>query len=241
MQRGDFLNRIKLNIAENGYHVTLVADGELPRFAYTIGCTDTLGAEFLFAGGEFYSKDDVSTIIRGVTSLVATGVDWNSIILQNSLLGDFRVAKADNSWSKLLALGVFDYYNRSDVSIWQIVPDIQHHTLDVPDTSKIFDAGSEPVWQWLSRKWDYPIPKNSVAFTDLPVLFGKEATEVMRWETGEWEIFSEDGNAVPKEDRRVVALGTLLGIDSTLEAAVSLDIGKGLWRDSVELVWNDWG
>ena len=104
----------------------------------------------------------------------------------------------------------------------------------------LFDVTSEPVWQWLSRKWDYPIPSNFMSLTNLKVLFGEKATEVMRWDKDEWEIFSGAGPDTPKEDMRMVPLGTLIGIDKALEIAVHLDIGKGVWRDTTELEWNDW-
>jgi hypothetical protein len=63
----------------------------------------------------------------------------------------------------------------------------------------------------------------------------------MRWEVDDWEIFAGAGPEVPAADRRMVPLGVLLGIDPTLEPAVSLPIGKGLWRDIEALEWNEWG
>jgi hypothetical protein len=32
----------------------------------------------------------------------------------------------------------------------------------------------------------------------------------------------------------------LLGIDASLDVAVHLAIGQGLWRDAVTLDWNTW-
>ena len=140
----------------------------------------------------------------------------------------------------MLTLGVFDYYNQTGIQVWQILPDDNHRTLDVPDMSQAFEVVSQPIWQWLSRKWNYPVPSGSMSVTDLNVLFGKKATEVTRWETDEWEIFSGAGPDTPKEVMRIVPLGLLLGIDNSLERVVHLEIGKGLWRDDVEFKWNDW-
>ena len=53
-----------------------------------------------------------------------------------------------------------------------------------------------------------------MAITHVPVLFGGPATEVVRWGTDEWEIFASAGPDVPKEDRRIVPLGVLLGLES---------------------------
>lgn len=67
------------------------------------------------------------------------------------------------------------------------------------------------------------------------MLYGEKATELTRWETNEWKIFSGSGPDVPKEDIRIIPLAILIGIDKSLEPALHLDVGKGLSRDSVEL------
>ncbi|HEY9047364.1 MAG TPA: DUF4262 domain-containing protein [Ohtaekwangia sp.] len=240
-EREDLLRRIKANILKNGYHVTLVTSKELPRFAYTIGCTEILGFELIFAGGEYYSKDDISRIIDQHVRELQKGVDWKTLLLTVNSLGYFSLTVADKSWSELLALGVFDYYNRDDIQILQILPDKDHFTLDTPDMSRKFEVDLQPVWCWLVKEWDYPVPRNSTAVTNLKVLFGEKATEVMRWEVDEWEIFCGAGPEVQKEDMRALPLAILIGIDKTLEPALFLQIDKGIWRDSVDLIWNDWG
>jgi hypothetical protein len=63
----------------------------------------------------------------------------------------------------------------------------------------------------------------------------------MRWEEDEWEMFAGSGPDVEKNDIRVVSLGTILGIDSTLLSAVDLKIGEGLWRTDRDSDWNEWG
>jgi hypothetical protein len=240
LQRSDLLARISLNIAQTGYHVTLVTGGALPRFAYTVGCTATLGAEFIFAGGEFYTKDQVSEIIAATRSLATKQSDWAKLITRLNSLGSFSLIKADTSWADLLVLGAFDYYDRTDLDVWQIVPDQAHRTLDVPAMDQAFEAAAQPIWQWLTRKWEYPIPSTSMAITNLQVLAGAKATEVMRWEEAEWEIFAGAGPDIPKTEMRIVPLGMLLGIDASLDVAVHLAIGQGLWRDAVTLDWNTW-
>jgi hypothetical protein len=241
MQRSEFLSKIDSSIKSNGYHVTMVTGGELPRFAYTIGCKGILSAEFVFAGGEFYSKDDVSEIISQVISGAKKEANLPGLAVEIKSLGRFSISEANESWSELLLLGAFDYYKKDKITVWQILPDASHFTLDVPDMSQVFDIASQSVWQWLSRKWDYPVPNHSMAVTNLKVLFGEKAAEVVRWEVDEWEIFSEAGSDIAKEDMRIVPLGLLIGIDKSLEVAVELEIGKGVWRDSIELEWNDWG
>lgn len=241
MQRENFLNKVKLNIAKYGHHITSVTGKELPRFAYTVGCSTSLEGELLFAGGEYYSIDDIHKIIESIVLDIKKCSDYYEYTVSIDSLGSFHLVEADNSWSNLLALGVFDYYTQKEVTIWQIVPDDEHFTLDIPDMSVAFDAKSNPVWQWLVRDWDYPVPRESTAVTNLNVLFGETATEVMRWEDDEWEIFSGAGPDTPKEDMRVVPLGVLLGIDKTLESVVYLKTGRGYWRENAKSKWNDWG
>jgi len=241
IDRDDFLRRIQSNIQDNGYHVTLVNGIDMPRFAYTIGCKEKFGAELIFAGGEYYSKNNISDIIDKLVKELRKGTDWQNLSITINSLGTFSLSKTDKSWSELLALGVFDFYNEDDIQILQIIPDKYHLTLDTPDMSKKFEVSLQPIWQWLVREWDYPIPRNATVVTNLDVLYGKKATEVMRWEIDEWEIFAGAGPDVPKEDMRTLPLGILIGIDKSLEAVFSLEVGKGLWRDPVELEWNDWG
>ena len=224
-----------------GYHVTVVTGGALPRYAYTIGCSGTVGAEFILAGGELYSQAQVKEILDALISRATQMPDERVVSIPVGSLGYFSVVQADASWSKLLLLGAFDYYQKTDLRVWQVVPDAPHRTREIPNMSRVFDVADQPVWQWLARPWTYPVPEESMAITHVPVLFGELATEVMRWETDEWEIFAGAGPDVPKEEKRIVPLGVLLGLDSTLERAVHLSVGKGLWRDAVEAEWNDWG
>jgi hypothetical protein len=182
LQKSDLLTRINLNIASNGYHLTVVTGGALPRFAYTIGCTTTVGAEFAFAGGEYYSQAQVEEIIAAIIAFAAKEPDWQSLSISVGSSGSFSVKKADASWSERLLLGAFEYYNHAPLPVWQILPDGPYRTLDVPDMSHVFEVVSQPIWQWLVRQWEYPIPSDSMALTNLSVLFGEKATEVMRWE-----------------------------------------------------------
>jgi len=58
-QRKQALDDIRENIVRSGYHVYLVFGGTTPRFAYTIGVSETLGFELVLAGAVFYMRDEV--------------------------------------------------------------------------------------------------------------------------------------------------------------------------------------
>ena len=161
--------------------------------------------------------------------------------IQTASLGHFSLVKVHPSWAQLLLLGAFAYYKQPTLCVWQIVPDAAHHTAEVPAMAQAFDAVAQPVWQWLTQPWEYPIPIESMAVTNLRVLAGAKATEVMRWEVEEWEIFAGAGPDIPKAEMRIVSLGTLLGIDASLQVVLDLEVGKGVWRDSLTLDWQPWG
>lgn len=241
INRAEFLKFVQANIKNNGYHITVVAGMDLPRFAYTIGCKEIFGVEIIFAGGEYYSQANIGVIIEEIVEGLKKQADWQTLSSNIPSLGSFSLSEVDKSWSTLTALGVFDFYNREDIQFVQILPDKEHITMDVPDMSVEFDATSQRIWQWLVRDWDYPVPRSSTVVTNLKALYGENATEVMRWEVDEWEMFAGAGPDVLKEDMRVVPLGVLLGIDRSLEPALQLEVGKGLWRDNSDLIWHPWG
>lgn len=240
-EKQKFSNVIRNNIDQYGYHVTIVKSAVEPRYAYTIGLNDLLKYELIFAGGIHYVQDELFQIFKGVVNELKTEKVLNNQKITIGSLGAFSLATVNPSWPELMMLGAFDYYGNSDVKAIQIIPDSKHYTLDIPDMTKVFNVSSEPVWQWLIRKWDYGVPENSTVITNINALQGETITELMRWESDEWEMFAGASSDVDEKEIRVIPLGTILGIDNSLLPAVNLEIGKGLWRDSGDSQWNDWG
>jgi uncharacterized protein DUF4262 len=234
------LKLIRACIAKYGYHQTFVMDGKIPRFVYTIGVSQIIGAELIFAGGSFYSGEEVGQIIKGTAkNLITTSTpDHMNIVID--ALGSFSLHQADPSWSGELMLGTFDFYQRRDIPGFQIVPDNEHWTLDIPDLTRPWSAKSEPVWRWLHESWEYPVPPESVAATNLDALRGERITEAARWEDDQWELFAGAGPDVPPSEVRVIPLGTLLAVDPSLEVVTSLKVGKALWRDTSDFMWRPW-
>ena len=237
----DFKKLIQSNIDQYEYHVTVVRGALQPRYAYTIGLIGLFNFELIFAGGIYYLKDDLLQIFNEIVKELKREDYSHDKEVKVGSLGTFSLLCVNPSWSKLMLLGVFDYYKTSDVRAFQIIPDSNHYTLDIPNMSKEWNVSSEPVWQWLVRKWDYGVPENSTVVTNINALLGEAVTEVMRCEDNEWEMFAGAGPEVQKKDMRVVSLGTILGIDRTLLPAINLEIGKGLWRESADSDWNNWG
>lgn len=240
-EKRSFLKLIQSNIKQFGYHLTIVKGAIEPRFAYTIGLSPLLGFELAFAGGVYYLEDDVNHIIAKIVEGLKNRTVIEDQIIEVGVLGTFKLSKIHSSWSKLMLLGVFDYYETNKVSAYQILPDLNHKTLDIPDMSVKWDPDLEPVWQWLVKSWDYPVPSSSTVVTNVDALQGEAITEIMRWDTDEWEMFAGSGPDVAKRDIRVVSLGTILGIDKTVQPSIDLNVNKGLWRESADSKWNDWG
>jgi hypothetical protein len=196
-QRRKALEDIRENIARSGLHVYMVISEVMPRFAYTIGLSESVGAELILAGGVFYMKDDVLQIIKAIASELKAAQERRTFEVTGQ--GSFSLRQAHSSWAAEFILGAFDYYQKRDISALQIVPDEAHWTLDIPDMTAPLSVTGEPVWRWLREPWTFPVPKNSTATTDLAALRGEPVTEAARWEEDYWELFAGCGPDVPKE------------------------------------------
>lgn len=236
-----FLQEIKSNINKHGHHINIVTDGLCPRFGYTIGAIEKIGLEVVFAGGLYYTNEEVSIIIDGIISELNKNSNWQELNVEIDSIGSFSLSKVHDSWCKLLMLGVYDFYKTDNITALQILPDESHYTVEIPKLINEFNSINEPIWQWLVNNWSYPTPKNCTIITNLDALFGKLITEIMRWEEDEWEMFSGPGPDVEQEDIRIVPIGVILGIDNSTVKALDLKIGKGLWRHEENKEWNDWG
>jgi hypothetical protein len=234
------LKRIKRSIEQHGFHLYIVTGGPLPRFAYTIGFQDALGAELVLAGAIYYSADEVKQIVRLIGERLRAGKKVDSSFPVDKL-GSFTLRKAHPSWVKSLLLGALDYYKSSEIGAYQIVPDKDHWTVDIPDLGEEWSAKAEPIWQWLHQEWSYPVSPKSMATTNLAALRGSRITEATRWKADEWELFAGPGPDVSFEEARVVPLGSLLAADPSLTPVLNLEMEKGLWRESEGGDWEPWG
>jgi len=238
-KRKEALDRIRENIAQSGRHIYVVSGGQTPRFAYTIGVSESIGAELILAGAIFYMKDEVVKIINDVAEQLKARQNRN--VVEVAGLGSFTLHKVHSSWATEFMLGAFDYYEKHDIPAIQIVPDRTHWTIDIPDMSVPWNATTEPVWRWLQEQWAYPVPKESTAATNLAALRGNRITEATRWTEDEWEIFAGAGPDVTEDEMRVVPLGTLLAADESLVSVLHLTIGEGIWREpDSDSEWHPW-
>lgn len=231
---------IQENIERHGHHIYLISGGPCPRFAYTIGLSPRLGAEIILAGASIYSAEEVAQIINFIAATVDSQRPWQEWCFDLHSNNSFLVRKAHETWTTNLMLGALDFYGVEAIPAFQLVPDEAHWTIDIPNLSAPWTAATDPAWQWLREAWEFPVPSTSVATTNLDALRGKRITEAARWEEDQWELFAGAGPDVPREEIRVIPLGTLLAADPSLSAVVKLPVGRALWRDD-HSEWHPWG
>lgn len=238
-----FKEIIRKHIQEKSFHINVVKSSEIPRYAYTIGNFENYNFELIMGGNENYLYDEIIIIFNTIISKINKDSELEQLTFNILNLGVFTLSKVKPSWSEKMMLGVYDYYDIKDFNAYQILPDKNHSTLDIPNMSVEWNTEEQPIWKWLddSIVWDLEVPNNSTVTTEVKVLFGKKVTEVMRWEIDDWEAFTQNGTDVNEDDIRIVPIATILGIDNTLLPIVNLQVAKGLWRDSELLEWNDWG
>jgi hypothetical protein len=230
------LDLIRGNIEKHGFHIYVVSQRIAPRFSYTIGLSRLVDAELVLAGAIYYMGDDVVVIINEIADMLRREPGRRSFSVRD--LGCFSLQPVDESWKSILMLGALDYYQDRSMAAWEVVPDANHWTNDVPDLTRPWSQESEPVWQWLRVSWPHAVPENSSAVTDLGALRGKSIRNAARWEEDQWEMFSSD--EPEKSEVRIVPLATMLALDKTLLPVVGLEVEEGIIRDNAEDAWQAW-
>ena len=239
-EKNEFISLIKANIKEFGFHITIVNSYTEPRYAYSIGLNEKFGFELIFAGGIIFYEKDIYEIFNSIATELNLDSKITHATIKTKNFGKFSFSAVDNSWSNLLVLGVYDFYNVKEIKVFQIKPEAKYYTLDIPDMEVSFDDSNNQVWKWLNNKWDLPVPETSTSLTNIQALKGEYILEVFRCDEDEWEMFSENGTNIDRGNLRIVSVGALIGIDPSLTRSLTLEIGKGIWRKSIEDDWNNW-
>ena len=234
----EFYSGMRLTIERFGYHITLVTPGPSPRFIYTTGLSEQVGIELVLAGASVYDAQTADRIVRESVPVLGRG-ERESVVLSD--VGTFSLRLVDASWTERMLLAANRHAGVPAVAALQLVPPVVDLTVDVPDMSMPWTPAGSGPWRWIREAWSLPVPESSVVTTNLAALRGAPVTEVVRWEFDHWEAFAGAGPDVVAEDARVVPFGTLLGADSSLTPAISLEVGKGLWRSGRVEEWQEWG
>lgn len=240
IEKQQALSRIRSNIDRYGFHLYVVTGGKAPRYAYTVGLFQKFGVELIFAGGYYFSLDEVRVIFRSAVAELLKENIPRVDGFESADFGYFSLKAVDSSWSELMLLGAFDLYKNNQIVGVQIVPSKKFWTIDIPDMTKGWKESSGVIWKSLGSADPDNGPSPLRAVTNLAALQGGKITEAARWEEDEWELFSGNGPDVLPEDVRVVPLSILISIDPTLMEIAGLDVGQARWRNLSETEWRIW-
>lgn len=216
-----------------------VSGGEIPRYAYTIGPSQSVGGELVIAGALSFSVNEVADILNELFAQLREGAVWTDAFYVGSH-GTFRLTPVHTSWSKPMLLGALDYFGLPEITSYQVIPGGRHRTNEIPDMSRPLDPTREPVWRWLVEPWSLPFPRVSQAVTTLSALQGDPITEAARWEEDYWELFPGPPPEKSSPDVRSVPLAVLLGVDPSLRPVIELAVGSALRREDEYDAWHVW-
>ncbi|MGD0910868.1 MAG: hypothetical protein ABR928_03180 [Terracidiphilus sp.] len=96
-QRQRALDTIRDNIARTGKHIYCVTGGPDPRFVYTIGVSEWLNCELVFAGGCFYSRNDAQTIIDDIVEALKQDPAWEAREFETYSCCSFTLRPVDST------------------------------------------------------------------------------------------------------------------------------------------------
>lgn len=230
--RDEALDQIRANIEKTGWHIYLVSGGESPRYAYTIGLSEIFGSELILAGAAMIASRDVGKLVNSIARECRDNPDAGTGTITVQGIGKFQLHPTDASWRKNMIFGAFDFLDKEDVPALQILPEEDLRTIDVPKMSEPWSPDANPVWRWLDGGWPYDgIAASTHVTTNLDAMKGFAVSELMRWDAEEWEMYSGDHEDVPEDEVMKVPLATLLAFDASLEPALTVPHGTGLFRD----------
>lgn len=241
--REQMIQRIRANIIQSGRHIYAVMGEESPRYLYTIGLKERVGVEIVLTGQSTLPLQAAHHLVNLISDELQRGTAPKDLSVSLEPYGPFTLGEVHPSWSQRLMLGVLDFYNCKSFRALQVLPPSEQRTIDTADMSKPFSPSEHPVWQWFEAPWPYPVSSSSRVITNHDALKGYAVTELVRWEDDGWEMFCGPAPEIPEEDMVVVPLAILLAFDPTLEAALSLPIGVGLYRefeDDGPGLWQRW-
>lgn len=228
------LARIARNIREHGFHQYTVGGGDYPRFAYTIGMRERVGAELVMAGCLAYSADETHAILTTIHAQLERRADLEGVVTVGTH-GAFRFLQALPSWTSPLLLGALDDYDVTEIEAYQVVPDDDHWTIDTPDMSRPWTAATEPIWTALHAAWPHTFPSSWEVMTNLEALRGAPVLEASRWEEAYWEVFAAGERSF--ENARAVPLGWLISHDPSLAPLTTFAIDESRRRTARHAPW----
>ncbi len=220
--RHPMLDAIRANIVAHGHHLTSVMAGQSPRYLYTIGLLPKIGAELVLAGIATIPLAPAAQVLNCLAKKVKNGEPPRETKLEIPGFGHFVLGRVHQTWVERLLLGALDYYDLSELKVWQVLPNQEQGTIDVPSMAFPYSSSTDPVWRWLEEDWPYDPSPETLVLTNISALQGGPITEVGCWEPMEWEMFSGATSTILESEMMPAPLSTLLAHDPSLKVAFGM-------------------
>jgi hypothetical protein len=91
------LELIGQNIQRARFHICIIGSGTVPRFAYTIGPSESLGAELVVAGAVYHVTDEFRVILHSIRAQLVADRNFDRVVSVDAL-GSFTLREAHGSW-----------------------------------------------------------------------------------------------------------------------------------------------
>ncbi|WP_139346625.1 hypothetical protein [Sinomonas mesophila] len=209
--------------------VIFVQQGTTPSYGYTEGVTALAGCELVCAGALRYNVYEVDRILRACAENLARRSSHEAAMVEVAGLGTFTTGGVESDWVEALLLGT--PMRRLQAHWVQVIPVEPTPTVDTPDMARSLSEGHDPVWQWLVRPWDLPIPEKSCLVTTLAVLTRfSPPVSIYRWDVDQWEALDKPAVELDRATARVAPFGVLTALVADWSLALSLEVGEGFER-----------
>ena len=231
-----YLKEVAKNIKRSGYHLIAVEDtGYLPGFVYSIGLHQTYRHPELILFG--LSNAAMSALLHALAHRIKAGEQF---VAEKDYMGvvenfpvQFLPIKKEHYVDYLGFAG--NYYNFSfDFPALQIVwtDNAGHYP---------WQDGFFPNWKFkqplLDRNIDFKFyeERNLGVFTTQQVLAGQPILYVRHAEEGDWQFLHS--SHVATADIKLVSLGNLVNLDSSLNKLYYLHYGQTAYRKNSAQDW----
>ncbi|MCA9793555.1 MAG: DUF4262 domain-containing protein [Candidatus Eremiobacteraeota bacterium] len=225
--RQQLLAQIRQNIERSGRHLYAVGGGASPPFFYTIGLYPKHGAELILAGGLGLPPGAAGHLLDAAARHLESLLKPEDFRFEYADCGCWGLRPVDPSWSERLLLGAHDYWSKR-VPAWQLIPEAEHKTIDMPNLAVPFCV--EPTWRFYEEDWPHSVDPASPVLTHLAALRGPLIQQLVRWRPDFWEMYTDSAQEIDESQIIHTPLGVLVAYDPTLTAAFDVPLGTGLYR-----------
>ena len=214
--------------------IAIVGGTEVPRIVLGIGLTG-LPFDLVCPGFAGFDGDFVARLVAAAA--FALRDDPALPTLQFDHVGQVDIRSVDQSWLELAWPESAAFHKEAARQLFPLEPSMQ--TIDLPDMSRPWKLEAGDSWLALSSGSGTGAEGITVV-TNLEAMRGEPATEVARWEDGEFQFLAVDQAAPDHFDAWVTPIGVLVDHDRSLRPLVDTPPGRSWWRADGQSPWQHW-